>query len=1410
MALDEEVPVATYFLSLEKLGDLVHHTLAHFRHLPEDPFSGLDCSSQIYAAVPPATVALALRALDGSRQGLAEARSSLCLIGSILALPKLSAVYREHRGLHNLVLLLTHPNEATTHLKLAVITTLDSLLLDPQATLSFLENKFSRDFRDGIVYEHLSMPRKAADKPSKEPVKRPKQEEYAKPTVLETGYQIILGQMLQSPPPKLANALRLFLGKCGFYLELSNLPRQLGDPDPSRILRVLDSIKKKLKLHLLQSSSKSFQSVKHDLQSRVLLDCCKTAGHLRSAAQLLGQPVLTRTLATWLDSCDFLNCCLRLVVHKSAWQMSIQDYRVLICNVAEVVVALLRSRGGSEYFSTHSEQVKSLAQVLAEVHIQDCDEEADLALLEEENLVSVMQMEKLPSYAHQLAKLLESLLELGSLFHGFFRPGSRLKAASDLYGYVNSAEQKSLGLFYHYMRLHPDVLLAMVELCSLSNPENLILTFYILEILQNVLYEDRAADILLTIGASLHTVLKSLPKYDAPADMQMTVDVLMQLLEPSAKLETSTNLLDDLLHYVSHNAKLEPVTDIKVVDLVEPIQSLSKLSRTPAPKVSLSTYGLMTEPNSAILKLLPALRVLSALLALNKWSSAVLIERGFLRTLSGVIYQVTSILQALHLQTMAEVVFNVQDKSQQKREHFEVLVPALNVFNMYLHQLLATELQCYNDPVLFETLVALNAVCEISLALNTDLTVKKVQKLVCTTFILWAQFPLFAEEYLVQLLEQVLHYPYKHAPTLNLASSIFEHFVSYKNPGFIQKYVSTLTKSPSPMIFSPCLLHFHMTQAKSTEDQAALYDLYVSQWDRVKDAKPSKLVPRMVWETRRQFAILSESDMSVLERFIESFVLTNNHELQQALVRLLRCVLATNHEEACNLVVKKLLSLLRETVNQRAKVLHTIYGIIDVPAAKSLMIYEDLPEDLIRMLESKELRLLALRVLRVLFDVKIGMCSEELSRLKTSEEPSVNQQQSTSLGRYKLVEDMPTVSHTQQFLAECKRFLTFKLPEGVVLEGDVGMDDDDPLYSEFTTRRSESEDQNSVQCTLLVYRILWELCQHSLGKALLLCGEFPPKNQTPIIDFIDTLQYVSSTLKSCHEVEWTCRMLGLVDLILNVLKEIGTRLCPRDALISLQRELLNGELPRASYYLALMAQIPESVENSTVFDLPHPRGLAERFAPLQGDPRRLVEFQEKVRKAQREHLVLNERLGERVQVKAIHSLTDLLPPPYPPLFRYRNDIDESEWKVITAAQVEFVPEITTSVQKESEDREKKQAKPPAFPQPPVMPQMPMAMNPMYAGMMPPGMMPPGMAPPMARPPGMPMHTEDYMAPRMMPQQPMLPPSSFFSPEDHKAIEEIKRLLNLQNERADPRIQSKIAQILSEHPNVQPYIQSKTD
>lgn len=74
---------------------------------------------------------------------------------------------------------------------------------------------------------------------------------------------------------------------------------------------------------------------------------------------------------------------------------------------------------------------------------------------------------------------------------------------------------------------------------------------------------------------------------------------------------------------------------------------------------------------------------------------------------------------------------------------------------------------------------------------------------------------------------------------------------------------------------------------------------------------------------------------------------------------------------------------------------------------------------------------------------------------------------------------------------------------------------------------------------------------------------------------------------------------------------------------------------------------------------------------------------------------------------------------------------------------------------------------------------------------------------------MPMHMEDYMAPRMMPP-PILPPSNLFSPEDHKAIEEIKRLLNLQNERADPRIQSRIAQILSEHPNVQPFIQSRTD
>ena len=1402
-SLDEDVPTATYFMSLEKLGDLVYSTLAHFHHLPEDAFTGLDCSAQIYAAVPPACVFLALCALKGNRQGLAEARSSLCLISGLLALPKLSAVYREHRGLHNLVLLLTHPNDATTQLKLAVMSTLDSLLLDPEAALAFLENKFSRDFMDVVVHDHLAVPRKAGDKSGKEPTKRQKQDDYSKPTVLETGYQIILGQMLQSPSPKLANSLRLFLSKCGFYLELSSFPRVITDPDPARVLKTLDSIKKKLKQHLLQSSSKSFQSVKHDLQSAVLLDSSRTVSHLRSAMLLLGQPVLTRTLAAWLDSCDVLDCCSRLVGHRSAREMGIQDYRVMVCNVAEVLVALLRSRGGAEYFTAHRTKVEELAEMLSELRIQDCDEEGDLSLIEEENLLSVMQMEKVPSYARQLAGLLQSLLKLSDLFSHFFSPHGNVKAAADLYCYLNSTEQKPFGLFYHYVRLHPDLLVAMVEHCSLSNTEGILVTFYILEVLQFVLYEDRAGEVLITVGCQLHTFLKSLPKTEAPPEMQQTIETLVQQLEPSARLETSSNLLEDLLHYVSHNARLEPVTDLKALNLVEPIQSLSKLSRLPAPKVTLSSYGLMTEPNSPILKLLPSLRLLSAILALNKWSSALLIERGFLRTLSGIIYQVTSILQTMHLQTMAEVVFNVQDKSQQKKEHFEVLLPGLNVMNLFLHQLLATDLQCYNDSVLFETLVALNAVCELNLAMGGELTVKKVQKLVTTTFILWAQFPLFAEEYLVQLLEQALHFPYKHAPTLNLASAVFEHLVSYKNPGFVQKYVTILMKSPSPMVFSPCLLHFHLTQAKTPEDQAAVFDLYVTQWERLKEVKPSKMIPRLVWETRRQFALVSESELCVLERFIDAFVITNSHDLQQALVRLLRCVLATNHEESCNLIVRKLLASLRGANSSQAKVLHTIYGIIDVPAAKSLMIYEDLPEDLIRMLESKELRLLALRILRVLFDVKIGLCSEEMSKLKTAEETSLTQQQSASLGRYKLVEDMPTVSHTQQFLAECKRFLTFKLPEGVALEGDIGMDDDDPLYSEFKTHRSISEDQNSVQCTALVYRILFELSQHPLGKSLLLCGEFPHKDQAPLVEFGDTVQYVTATLKGCEQEEWVCKMLGLTDLILSVLKEVGARLCPRESLHSLQRELMNSDLPRASYYLSLMTQIPESID-PTSFDLPHPRGLSERFTLLQTDPRKLIEFQDKSKRAQREQLVLCERLGERIQVKAIHSLTDLLPPPYPPLFRFKSDIEENEWTKISAELTEFVPEISSSAQKENEDREKKAAKPPVFTPAPVMPPMPMPMNPMYPGMMQQGIPPPGIA----RPP-MPMHMEDYMRPTMMPQ-PILPPSNLFSPEDHKAIEEIKRLLNLQNERADPRIQSRIAQILSEHPNVQPFIQSRTD
>lgn len=122
-----------------------------------------------------------------------------------------------------------------------------------------------------------------------------------------------------------------------------------------------------------------------------------------------------------------------------------------------------------------------------------------------------------------------------------------------------------------------------------------------------------------------------------------------------------------------------------------------------------------------------------------------------------------------------------------------------------------------------------------------------------------------------------------------------------------------------------------------------------------------------------------------------------------------------------------------------------IGGIIDLPATKSTFIYEDIADVLVTLVTDAKLEQAVLRVLKVLFDIKIGLGADDL--------------------KTRLVEDMPTISQTQNLLLECRKFLNFALPEGIRKDEDENLDKDD-LFDEFENNNSDYEGCN-VDSTIL-------------------------------------------------------------------------------------------------------------------------------------------------------------------------------------------------------------------------------------------------------------------------------------------------------------------------------------------------------
>jgi hypothetical protein len=821
---------------------------------------------------------------------------------------------------------------------------------------------------------------------------------------------------------------------------------------------------------------------------------------------------------------------------------------------------------------------------------------------------------------------------------------------------------------------------------------------------------------------------------DEVSELKVTAQVLQQWIQPALAIAQAQSLFVPLREQILKHS------GVAIADTANSIVSIVPN----APKVSLTALGLLDELNAPIISLLASLRLLNSVLALHKWLSIEIVKSELLKVLCSIVGQTSAILTALFMQTSHETVFMTPNKARRKEEYVELLIPLLDLLAQIQQQLIATDLPCLYAPKLLEAVLDLSALCDIMLKQGTVQRARRVQRLLNTLVTLWAQQPAFPDLFMLKILDQALLLPYQQVASLQVLAIVFEHYVSYKDPR-LQNCVTILSHSPPPTAFPLELMYYNWNS-----DPELLFEFYENFRQPLEKVKEKRTSARLAYEAWREFSLWSEEEASILQQMVQIFGHSNNFEVQTGLIRILRCVLASNLPDAVSQVVESVMAV------KGGKGLQLMLGIADVPAGKNVLIYNDAPLLAMEALERLDTAETALKLLRIFFDNKVGLCGEETAK-------------------YKLVEDLPTVSQTHRFLLEARRFLTFTLPAGS-LQANT-MDEDDPLYEEFSTQ--PVQDEGSWLCTHLVLEILLELSQHTLGRSLVLCGQYPYREgSAPLLDFTDTLRYLQLAFNNSQDWTWTTQLLGLVDLLASILKNTGPKLAPPNKLNALVETLKT--VPGAEYLVtALTSEFP-AVEFTPV-DLPHPRDLEARFIKTGVDFNKIKEFRKKVRKSQGEHLVLGERLGERVQLKPQHSLTDLLPPPYPALFKFKSSLSEADWKQFIIDNVEFQEILVSHKRTEAEELERRNHLSTA-------PQKPEEVKPQ-------------MAPYLYQPP----------QPAFSIQQPMyVSPMSMLSETEVVALQELKQLLLYKDKSQDPRLQIRIEQILSEHPSLVNLLKDRTE
>ena len=215
-------------------------------------------------------------------------------------------------------------------------------------------------------------------------------------------------------------------------------------------------------------------------------------------------------------------------------------------------------------------------------------------------------------------------------------------------------------------------------------------------------------------------------------------------------------------------------------------------------------------------------------------------------------------------------------------------------------------------------------------------------------------------------------------------------------------------------------------------------------------------------------------------------------------------------------------------------------------------------------------------------------------------------------------------------------------------------------------------------------------------------------------------------------------------------------------------------MTKANNFLQSISLLPSKPELSYI-ELPNPRDISVKFPTKTPDFGKIKEFGKILRKSHFNQLVLGKRIGEKVQLKPIQFLTDLLPPPYPPQFKYKPDIKEFNWSTFAEPHQELTTEKVIEKQKISEEKLKKMQPPRDYPSSAqseiLMPKVPTQSI-------------------------IPIQTASQYS-RSLP----VPTQNTLNDSEKTAYAELITLLQKKDRSHDPRLQLKIEQILSEFPNL---------